>query len=226
MHSTKAFTLVELLVVIGIVTLLSAIAFPVFASAQVSAQRTTALANIAQIGKAEQLYAIDYDETLPPIFPDVPKWPGYGAVLFMIGPGLTDDYSPYLRDSHVWYSPADRLTDRGSSSFVFNEQLGFAWPLSAIARPAEAIYLTDRTDVHGAAPASTYVWWQFTNQIPFTAASLPGVIDPVSVASQIDPIRYGGTVATYLFLDGHSKALQFERTWGSADKNLHVATKS
>jgi prepilin-type N-terminal cleavage/methylation domain-containing protein len=227
MCSTKAFTLIELLVVIAIITLLAAIAFPVFAAAKSSAQKTTAISNLEQIGKAEQLYASDHDETLPFTFPDFPMWQGYNTVLFLSGPGLTANYAPYLRNTEVWFSPADRLTDKGSSSFVFNEQLAFAWSLSAIPRTAEAIYLTDRRDIAlDMPPVGTYAWWQFTDQVPFQTSNLPGKIDPVAVASQIDPIRYRGNVAAYLFLDGHSKALPFEATWGSATANLHLATKS
>jgi hypothetical protein len=113
------------------------------------------------------------------------------------------------------------------TSFCLNEQLAFTWPMSSFARPSEAIYMTDRTDVlQDHPPADTYVWWQFIDQRPFTVASLPGTIDPVSVALQIDPIRYTGNQALYLFLDSHCKAMPFNQTWGNASTNLHLATKS
>lgn len=182
-----------------------------------------------QIGTAVHLYLNDNDDTLPPRFPMIPKWPGYGAIIFLVGGnGLSAKYDPYIKNANVWYSPEDRLQNKGYTSFAFNEQLAFVWPMSSIPRPTEAIYMTDRTDIPGpfmGAP-DTYVWWQFTDQDPFSESSLPGTIDPVSVATQIDPIRYVGNNAVYLFLDGHAAALPFGRTWGDAAHNLHLATKS
>jgi len=227
MRQSEGFTLIELLVVIAIIAIVAAILFPVFASAKGAAKRTTALDNLNQIGIAAHLYLNDYDDTLPWRFPNESKWLGYGAVLFISGPGLTDKFEPYIKNNDVWFSPEDRLNPRGTSSFCMNEQLAFSWPMSSFSRPAEAIYFTDRTDIPQTKPTvDTYVWWMFTDQEPFSEASLPGVIDPVSVAEQIDPIRYTGNLAIYLFLDSHCKAMPFAQTWGNASTNLHLATKS
>jgi len=230
MTRIRGFTLIELLVVIAIIAVLAAILFPVFAAAKGASKKTTALSNLSQIGKASALYLGDHEDHLPFRFPVETKWPGYNMVIIVIGAshGFGELYEPYLKNKQVWFSPEDRLKDKGYTSFAANEQLAFDWPMSSIPRPAEAIYFADRTDVattdHG--PADTYVWWNFINQMPFTEASLPGKIDPISVATQIAPIRYTGNVATYLFLDSHAAALPFGRTWGDASHNLHLATKS
>lgn len=229
MNRKTAFTLIELLIVIAIIAVLAAILFPVFASAKGAAKKTTALDNISQIGKASAMYLADHDDHLPPRFPGETEWKGYNFVILTIGPdhGFGELYNPYIKNSQVWYSPEDRLAEKGYTSFCFNEQLAFAWSMSQIPRPSEAIYLTDRTDIktsdHGS--PDTYVWWNFTNQMPFTEASLPGKIDPVAVATQIDPIRYTGDLGVYLFLDSHAQALPFGKTWGDASHNLHLATK-
>lgn len=228
MKRRSAFTLIELLVVIAIIAVIAAILFPVFAAAKASAKRTTALSNLDQIGIAAHMYLSDSDDHLPPRFPNAPTWPGYDVILFMVGPGFTQIYKPYTTDSRVWFSPEDRLAIKGFTSFAFNEQLAFSWSMSAIARPAEAIYVTDRTDIPPSPPDAvldTYAWWQFIDTFPFTESALPGTIDPVAVAVQIDPIRYVGNTGLYLFLDGHAAALQFERTWGDASHNLHLALK-
>jgi prepilin-type N-terminal cleavage/methylation domain-containing protein len=229
MSRTNAFTLIELLIVIAIIAILAAVLFPVFAAAKGSAKRTTALSNVDQIGKAVHMYLGDNDDHLPIRFPVMPTWPGYNAILLSNGPGFSTTLGPYLSSSAVWFSSEDRLADKGYTSFSFNEQLAFSWAMSSIPRPSEAIYLTDRTDIYTATPGGpvdTYVWWQFTDKEPFTEASLPGKIDPVVVASQIDPIRYTGNTAVYMFLDSHSKAMNFNSTWGDAAHNLHLATKS
>src|SRR3954467_7175409 len=63
-HS-RAFTLVELLVVIGIIALLIAILLPTLSRARESARRTQCLANIAELGRAVLLYAHDNKDHLP-----------------------------------------------------------------------------------------------------------------------------------------------------------------
>jgi prepilin-type N-terminal cleavage/methylation domain-containing protein len=223
----NGFTLIELLVVIAIIAVLTAILFPVLSQARRASHKTVALSNLSQIGKAVHLYASDYDETLPFRFPMESTWGGYNLILMIVGGGGFDEkYGPYVKNSQIWYSPEDRLRDKGYTSFSFNEQLAFSWRLASIPRPAEAIYVTDRRDIDtGEPPADTYVWWQFLKGGPFAESALPGTIDPVEVASQISPIRYSGNVGLYLFLDGHAKALPFDQTWGDARNNLHLATK-
>ena len=61
----KGFTLIELLVVIAIIAILAAILFPVFGQAREKARASACLSNTKQIGTALQLYADDYDETVP-----------------------------------------------------------------------------------------------------------------------------------------------------------------
>jgi prepilin-type N-terminal cleavage/methylation domain-containing protein len=61
----RAFTLIELLIVIAIISILSAILFPVFGKARSSARRTACLSNVKQIGTAIGMYTSDYDGAFP-----------------------------------------------------------------------------------------------------------------------------------------------------------------
>jgi len=78
---SKGFSLIELLVVVSVIVILSAILFPVFAQAREAARRTTCLSNLRQLVTAHHLYVQDYDEVLPAWF--VPgasgliTWPVY-----------------------------------------------------------------------------------------------------------------------------------------------------
>ncbi len=58
-----AFTLVELLVVVAIISLLAAILFPVFARARDKARQTACLSHLRQLGLAAQQYVTDNDGT-------------------------------------------------------------------------------------------------------------------------------------------------------------------
>lgn len=225
-----AFTLIELLVVIAIVSLLAAILFPVFARARANARKTTAISNLKQIGAALHLYVADYDELLPDRWP---IWPGYNEFYWRVDGGdLPAHLNPYVKNRAIWYSPEDRLSMRGLTSFSVNGELAPGWPLSKIGRPAEAIYLTDRTDLDlltigpdQEAP-EVYFWWKFCNPpLDRGPTDLPRQYDDLMVATQISPRRYVGDVAAYLFLDSHVKTLPFARTWGDATTNLHFPFK-
>lgn len=224
------FTLIELLVVIAIISVLAAILFPVFAKARASARKTTAMSNLKQIGASVQMYTADYDEHLPDRWP---IWNGYREFYWRVDGGdLPAHLRPYVKNSAVWYSPEDRLSNRGVSSFAVNGELAPGWPLSKIGRPAEAIYLTDRTDLDALAigpsqeAPEVYFWWKFCNPpLDRGPADLPRPYDDLMVAVQISPRRYVGDVAAYQFLDGHVKALPFAQTWGPASTNLHYPFK-
>ena len=77
-----AFTLVEMLVVIGIILLLSAIIFPVFKGIQERGAQTTCASNMQQIYLAVRLYKDDereYPASLAALLPDTEKLADTGA---------------------------------------------------------------------------------------------------------------------------------------------------
>ncbi len=61
----RGFTLVEVLSVIGIVTVLFAVSSAIFIQAKESGHRTTCLSNIRQLGLASLMYAGEYDDRGP-----------------------------------------------------------------------------------------------------------------------------------------------------------------
>ena len=61
----RAFTLLELLVVIAIIAILAAILFPVFAQAKVAAKKTADLSNMKNIATASMIYSSDADDLFP-----------------------------------------------------------------------------------------------------------------------------------------------------------------
>ena len=67
-NSSRAFTLIEILVVIAIIAILASILFPVFARARENARRTSCISNLKQIGLGTMMYTQDYDEKYPPTY--------------------------------------------------------------------------------------------------------------------------------------------------------------
>src|SRR4051812_18055446 len=61
-----AFTLLELLVVIGIIAILASLLFPSLAKAKSKAQSTACLNNLRQLQLAYLQYAQEHNESLPP----------------------------------------------------------------------------------------------------------------------------------------------------------------
>jgi prepilin-type N-terminal cleavage/methylation domain-containing protein len=73
----RGFTLIELLVVIAILAIVAAILFPVFTSAFAMARNTACQSNLKQLYVAFQMYAADWDDTLPcpgGLVGDAPYW--------------------------------------------------------------------------------------------------------------------------------------------------------
>ena len=66
LSTRKAFTLIELLMVMAIIAILAAILFPVFASARESARRSRCMSNLKQLSAGLMMYVDDYCGRLPP----------------------------------------------------------------------------------------------------------------------------------------------------------------
>jgi len=95
------FTLVELLVVLGIIALLAGILWVVFAPAREKARQSVCISNLHQIGVALSLYRSDYDGQ--EAMQGVPMTP---AQLGMpVGTGFGTLIHSYIKDRRLLYCP-------------------------------------------------------------------------------------------------------------------------
>lgn len=108
----RAFTLIEMLVVIAIIAVLVAMLFPVFSRAREKARQAACSSNLRQIGLAFGMYVQDYDEKLPDRrdlklslpggFRPWTTWPpsdpraGWAAVVL----------DPYIKNAGIWACPS------------------------------------------------------------------------------------------------------------------------
>lgn len=223
-----AFTLVELLVVIGIIALLAAILFPVFATVRGKARQTVCISNLRQIGTAFQMYAQDFDGIVP-FAKDasdayVPQmWdeqPACRALLNVMpflhpGPNGAGALDPYIRSQDIWRCPADT----GFDFLDNNDSCGGPCPLAA--RPtmfqafgASYLYRTELAfrrlnldNVSVIAPDGSTVGPSTINVLFDGNGSWHG--SPFSFGR-------GGLRYNVLFADGHAKHTpyeQYQRAW-------------
>lgn len=145
----RGFTLIELLVVIAIIAILAAILFPVFARAREKARQTQCLSNVKQTMLAVNMYAQDYDETLPPLSTAT----GGAPYTLPNGSTYTGSYMlwhsmlyPYTMNYQIWSCPSDsaRYTGgySGGGTYGVNNQAA-GRSLGEINFPAETMFFAD-----------------------------------------------------------------------------------
>jgi len=114
----RAFTLIELLTVIGIIAVLVAILFPVFGRVREQARQTACMSNMEELYVKISLYAQDYD-AYPPLLlglpenPDGSIWqPGGSAPVMATNIRRGYLYPSYVQDISVFHCPDNGITDQ------------------------------------------------------------------------------------------------------------------
>jgi prepilin-type N-terminal cleavage/methylation domain-containing protein len=117
-RAVSGFTLVELLVVIGIIAILIAILVPVLGRAREASRRTQCLSNLRELGTALVMYANNYKDQIPIGYWDGMKQTNYlvnyneGGIQYYAMLGLLFQ-GKVMKDPRVMYCPNEQL-DRWS----------------------------------------------------------------------------------------------------------------
>ncbi len=117
-HSQKAFTLVELLVVVAIIAILLALLVPSMEEAFAHAQRTVCMSNQRQMHVANSSYAVDYVDCFVPV------------------KTKTD---PATNTSEAWLLNKRFIEGNGLTSKTPMGWLGWCWPEGFLTCPASKI---------------------------------------------------------------------------------------
>lgn len=202
----RAFTLTEILVVLAIIGLLSALLFPVFGRVRERSRNTTCQSNLKQLGLAIFQYAADYDDKLPraPNFvtKEIISRPqvvyGEPADTFVLTlPDIRFVLAPYRASFPLFRCPSDRMSplfladdpsrkstqwEQWGSSYNYDELKGLSGQtLGSYKQPTQSRLMEDADDFHGTSMAES------------------------KPASE-------GALSNVLFADGHVKTLNWSQT--------------
>jgi prepilin-type N-terminal cleavage/methylation domain-containing protein/prepilin-type processing-associated H-X9-DG protein len=213
----RGFTLVEMLVVIGVLAVLAALALPVLNKASESGRAAKSIANLTAIGKAILLYAGENSMRLPTLTDRVPWQKLY----------WTDQIKPYIGDrtynlsnnQDLWYRPkiyenpyytkasqhqitGDYGANRNVIAYMDGNNPWFpssAVTLMQIPKQGETVMVTNcgRSPQNANGPGGT--WYMDTPN--FLAA--PGLKDG-------HPQPIFNNVIHALFVDGHVESIPYD----------------
>lgn len=227
-HSFKkpAFTLLELLVVISIISVLAALMTPAISMAKQKASATQCMNNLKQIGLAVMMYGDDYK-----VYPmgadgiNMVHW-NYSISANLSKLKLTTWDFPNLR-SPALYCPSSSIKASGTNVFctysvherIFGNTWGAAWsgfprvyPFDE--RTSQVIMGGDsaQNPASGGEARETFTWWGGLNTTDYNPATANDPVVDYGDNTDTDPnlskprFRHSGR-ANFLFMDGHVQSM-------------------
>jgi prepilin-type N-terminal cleavage/methylation domain-containing protein/prepilin-type processing-associated H-X9-DG protein len=241
-RKNDAFTLIELLIVIAVISIVAAILFPIFAQPREKAKQVSCLSNHKQLVLSVLMYAQDYDEN----FPMAANMSAPNKTLW------TETTLPYVRNKEVFrcrkanhntflsrsslatfyadsWDNRNRASIGMSSQFLFDKtgKYGFRNIVSIekLENPGMTVILADTPNALPRRQQSTYEGGymfdpcsvQSVNGLPPIAATDSPHPDIANVAPYAIIGRHSG-MSPISFADGHVKPLRvsipnFEAKW-------------
>lgn len=224
---SRAFTVVELLVVVAVIALLAAILFPLFAAAREKGRQSVCASNLKQLWLANLLYSADYDEHFVPAAQDFfeydsIRWFGKRDPRTRRFEPKDGPLVPYLRDGGQlrtcpsWQGQGG--WDAGTGGYVYNyigvgsrvwkrgyvpEAFHHALSQAEVAKPAECAMFADGGLAASDGARAFIAEYAFLEPPPALSRRIPG-------AFELEPslhFRHQSQTLT-VFVDGHVRLLR------------------
>jgi prepilin-type N-terminal cleavage/methylation domain-containing protein/prepilin-type processing-associated H-X9-DG protein len=239
MRKARGFTLVELLVVIGIIALLMSILMPALSNARRQSNSVKCLSNLRQIGTAFQLYSNENKGFFPvavhevgnaqyPI-PEERRWPDLIAPYVSASQNIKyDNLEDIRRNSVIWGCPEWTKTDEyDPTNFADKVRVGYGMNYycsyfeTGSGGIAKLAYIT-KTSTNGAYLRQT-AWTKSAERGLIADAvahiiSTPATFSSASKWQPFDPVAWGA-----FYVDGgrHAKrGVTKAQTYSSASMNM------
>jgi len=242
----RAFTLVELLVIIAIIAILTAFLLPALSRAKIGSETTICLSNTRQIGMAIRLYTMENNDKFPqtkrtesdPEKNDADgsiEDPDLGSAFVPILPYVSalNSQNENLQRQKVFACPADpdpfdplgpTVYNPGGPwlvSYLINGYFIWGMKDSAVGKPSTTTIVSERRSVANQNPYAD----------PFSDDSYKSWFYPPTnpQAPENDMDEWTGAIQTwrhtggavYIFCDGHSEWMTFSRTFNPPYINFH-----
>lgn len=182
----KGFTLIELVIVIGVIVVLAALIFPVYQKARRRARGAACISNMRQIGMALLQYAQDFDGCAPPYTTLRPDTVVVGngetpLVIDLSGYNSTEKlkrcFAPYgAGGDDIWFCPLDNergnsdpreLLDHSQTSYFVDDKMAIWRPVNIDKPPVLSFQDWDKAHDEG---TSDIFWVESSNldlPVPF-----------------------------------------------------------